>query len=388
MTTPLSTDYRRISKEIFDLVKHKPVVGLLIITGKNIYSSLRLGELVEELSLVIPTELWLDDSKTPNSSMLKRICSFVDSHPNRQIIGIGGGRVMDYAKLIASYQAGDDFGDLGLLRPNCDSTSVLTSSNALLIPTVFRSGAESTRHAVLYHEGVKRSHSISENVALESVLFVELAATAGTINRLDAGLDAVCQAVESTLSKLATRREINDNLLSLRSLLENFDSYCQFDSLEKVNEFAENARLVGDAMNTTKTVAPHAASYYLTHDMGIPHGLAVAFTAPEFFNHLIDWSSGSNDDSLGPVLKSINEVFATAGKESFPIFLNNVLMENLEIIHGFLRAFAVQTDLDKWISLIDQSRLANHPIFLNNVVLHTILAAAHSERMKILSPLA
>lgn len=38
------------------------------------------------------------------------------------------------------------------------------------------------------------------------------------------------------------------------------------------------AHLSGKAINITKTTAPHAISYKITHDFGIPHGHAVALT--------------------------------------------------------------------------------------------------------------
>lgn len=386
MTRSLSEDFALISGEVFKFIENKPVLGFLVITGRTVYSSLGLDKLVSELSVLLPTELWLDDSSTPNSKTLKQICSIVDRFPNRQVIGIGGGRVMDYAKLVSSYQAGDDFGYLDLQYPNGACESVGAPSCALLIPTLFGSGAEATRHAVIYHQGTKRSHSIPDKVTLKSFLHVELAETASTLDRLEAGLDAVCQAVESTLSKLATKKEVENNLESLRSLLANFSSYCRFDSLHSVREFAISARRVGESMNTSKTIGPHAASYYLTHKLGIPHGLAVALTAAEFIDHLSEFSYRNNNVLLGDKLKSIESVFSACGLGSFPAFLHSVLVEHLESVSDYLKEFATQADVDNWIQVIDRARLANHPVALNDTTLKEILTTAIAERANLAHP--
>lgn len=46
----------------------------------------------------------------------------------------------------------------------------------------------------------------------------------------------------------------------------------------------EGANLAGQAINITRTTAPHAMSYTLTSKFGYPHGHAVALTFPYFSN--------------------------------------------------------------------------------------------------------
>ena len=47
------------------------------------------------------------------------------------------------------------------------------------------------------------------------------------------------------------------------------------------------ANLAGEAINISKTTAPHALSYPFTSHFGINHGHAVAITFNEFLNLII-----------------------------------------------------------------------------------------------------
>lgn len=182
------------------------------------------------------------------------------------IIAIGGGSVIDMAKLIRHYAA-----EQGIKVP------------LWAIPTTAGTGAEATHFAVVYRDGVKHSvdfQDISPDVAILYSPF-----TYGNNAYLTActGFDALAQAIEAFWNPNATsesdmfaRNAIIRIHQNLPLCIENpFDHFRRDDLLL-------GAYFAGRAINITKTTAPHAFSYAFTTHCGYPHGHAVAITFPFF----------------------------------------------------------------------------------------------------------
>lgn len=182
------------------------------------------------------------------------------------IIAIGGGSVMDMAKLIRHYAAEQRY-----------------YVPLWAIPTTAGTGAETTHFAVVYREGVKCSVE-AENI-LPDVAFLYPPFTYGNNAYLTActGFDALAQAIEAFWNPNATDesdafardaiKHIHKNLLLC---IEDPAAHFRRDALLKGAYFA------GRAINITKTTAPHAFSYAFTSHCGYPHGHAVAITFPFF----------------------------------------------------------------------------------------------------------
>lgn len=184
-------------------------------------------------------------------------------YPRRVIIAVGGGSVIDMAKLIKYYGFN------------------LTLEKFIVIPTTAGSGSESTHFAVLYKNGEKLSVS-HPSIKPDIICLNEDFIKTNSLDQLSvSGLDALSQSIESLWSKLATVESkkyamegFRKSFLGLKSILTTKINYPYL---------MLGANLSGKAIDISKTTAPHALSYYLTSKYNIQHGYSVALTLPFFF---------------------------------------------------------------------------------------------------------
>ena len=182
------------------------------------------------------------------------------------IIAIGGGSVMDMAKLIRHYAE-----ERGVNVP------------LWAMPTTAGTGAEATHFAVVYKEGVK--HSMEADDILPDVAILYPPFTYGNNAYLTActGFDALAQAIEAFWNPNAT---LESDKYALRAILQLHNqlpqSVANLKDTRLRDDLLYGAYWAGSAINITKTTAPHAFSYAFTTHCGYPHGHAVAITFPFF----------------------------------------------------------------------------------------------------------
>ena len=181
------------------------------------------------------------------------------------IIAIGGGSVIDMAKLIRYYAQ--------------------LPVELIAIPTTAGTGAESTHFAVCYVEGVKES--IVTILPNQVVLMPEFTTNNSQYLTACTGFDAFAQAIEAYWNIHATEESdsyAKEALMLLYRCLAQFATNpqpCMNDKNWR-GEMMMGANLAGQAINIAKTTAPHAMSYKLTSEYDYPHGHAVALTFPYF----------------------------------------------------------------------------------------------------------
>ncbi|MBQ0153355.1 MAG: phosphonoacetaldehyde reductase [Bacteroidales bacterium] len=181
------------------------------------------------------------------------------------IVAVGGGSVMDMAKLIRYYAAEQG-----------------NRTTLLALPTTAGTGAEATHFAVVYIDGKKQS--IEADDILPDMAFVYPPFTYGNNAYLTActGFDALAQAIEAFWNKNATP-ESDEYALKAISYIHHQLPQCVHNSTNILrDELAIGAYWAGRAINITKTTAPHAFSYAFTSKCGYPHGHAVALIFPFF----------------------------------------------------------------------------------------------------------
>lgn len=181
------------------------------------------------------------------------------------IIAIGGGSVIDMAKLIRHFAH----------QP----------IELIAIPTTSGTGAESTHFAVCYVEGEKES--IVTILPNKVVLMPEFTTNNSQYLTACTGFDAIAQAIEAFWNIQATvesdlyAEEAIARLYGCLSQFADNPQRCMADSNWR-EEMMMGANLAGQAINIAKTTAPHAMSYKLTSKYGYAHGHAVALSFPYF----------------------------------------------------------------------------------------------------------
>ncbi|MCK5473164.1 MAG: phosphonoacetaldehyde reductase, partial [Planctomycetes bacterium] len=174
------------------------------------------------------------------------------------VIGVGGGSVIDMAKLINFFASNELEPSEYLKNPE---SKINISRPLIAIPTTAGSGSEATAFAVLYID--KEKFSIDNEFVLPDVAIVDPDLTTSLPEYITAvtGMDALCQAIESYWcinstdeSKEFAKKAIELVMKNLKTAVNNPDRNSRL-------AMAKAANLAGKAINITKTTAPHAISY-------------------------------------------------------------------------------------------------------------------------------
>ena len=196
------------------------------------------------------------------------------------IVSVGGGSCIDVAKVIKlSINA-----DLNCILPTFKQEYKYTDVKHICVPTTSGTGSESTRHAVLYLDGVKQSISNPSIVPDYVILCPKLIVTVPEYQKKATMMDALCQCIESLWSRKATKESRKYALKGLMLFKENYKGYLKLDHNAILNvQFGANYS--GKAINISETTAAHAMSYKITSMFGVPHGHAVAMCMNAIFKN-------------------------------------------------------------------------------------------------------
>jgi alcohol dehydrogenase len=298
----------------------------------------------------------------PEFDEVQRGISFLKKNNFDLIIAIGGGSVLDTAKLIRFLGAQQTSLTESLQNINSEKIKGIP---LIAVTTTAGSGAEATHFAVLYIKKVKQSIAhlnILPDVALIDPL---LSFSAPSSIAAASGLDALSQSIESywsigatSKSKLLAGQSISLASKNLVSAVVNKDRTAHA-ALSKA------ASMAGQAINISKTTAPHAVSYTLTTAFGIPHGIAVALTLGEFFRCIGEISDKDINHPLGRqyIQKTTAEICSYLGVTTPDMakryYLN--LLKDLGVSASLSEYGIKQTDFPAIIDSVNYERLSNHP---------------------------
>lgn len=207
------------------------------------------------------------------------------------IIGIGGGSVLDAAKILA------------VLKTNDQPISALVGTNlvkkrgvpTILIPTTSGTGSEVTPNAIVTFPekelkiGMVSPHLLPDLVILDPALTLNLpkSITAAT------GMDAFTHALESYISNKANPFSDMFALESMRLISGSIqEAYHHGENMKARENMLVGAMYGGMALTSAGTAAVHAMAYPLGGKYKISHGVANSMLLPHVtaFNadHIID----------------------------------------------------------------------------------------------------
>ena len=194
------------------------------------------------------------------------------------VIGIGGGSVLDVAKITAlrAANADRDIKDIAKVDSEADPAVPL-----ILAPTTAGTGSEETLFAMAYdtEEDKKRPFTsdrfLPDGVVLDAslTLSVPAASTAFT------GIDALSHAVEASLSLFAPSfpEDLPYAYKAARLIFDNLVTAVKIpDDPEARKNMLHAANLAGKAFRRISTGYIHAIAHRLGEIYHIPHGLAIA----------------------------------------------------------------------------------------------------------------
>ncbi|MFW5993353.1 MAG: phosphonoacetaldehyde reductase [Desulfohalobiaceae bacterium] len=209
------------------------------------------------------------------------------------IIGLGGGSVLDAAKVLGTALALDMDKPLeALLRQKQDQPQYAPIP-VTAIPGTSGTGAEVTPFATVWDGKNKKKHSLTgEHVyPQQALLDPELTLSLPYQQTLHTGLDAISHALESLWNK--DRTPVSEAWALHALMLANQALPLVLEqpgSLEQRSRMQQASLLAGLAISQTRTAIAHSISYPLTIRYGVPHGLACSFTLPALIQRYLPWT--------------------------------------------------------------------------------------------------
>ena len=358
------TDLKFSSKnELKLLLKTEKYKKIFIICGEKSFIHSGAKKLLNDLLNNSQIYYFSKKHPYPDINELKQIITALKNYAPNLIIAVGGGSVLDYAK-VANCLAENE----NLEEKIKNSTYNLNGnfSKLLAIPTTAGSGAEVTSNAVIYIDKIK--YSVEGDKLKPDYFFLLPELVIGASNKIksSAGFDAIAQSLESLISRKSNDKSINFAKKSLKISFKYYLDYLHKPNIENTSAMCLAANLSGEAISISKTTAPHAVSYPFTSIYNISHGHAVSLTLNKFltFNYK-NINANSADFDLNDRYKTIFNLSNTKNINSFDEFLTDLKKKaNLENDFNKL-GINLQKDFSNIISGVNIMRLSNNPIKLD-----------------------
>lgn len=280
------TDYSlKMPKTIFAgehaIEQLKPIISsgvrkIVLFTDKSL---LALGlidlpiQLIEEAG--IEYTILSDIPAEPNYHEAQAV---VDAFKNEQanfIVAVGGGSVMDVAKL-ASISATEEYTIKDLLD---DPLAAKKHVRSLMIPSTAGTGAEATPNAIVgvpeknLKIGIVNPEMIADFVLLDGRMIKDLPRPIAAAT----GVDALCHAIECFTSAKANPISDTFALEALDLIMNHIIAACTDpEALEAKRNMLLGSFYAGVAITASGTTAVHALSYPLGGKYHIAHGVSNA----------------------------------------------------------------------------------------------------------------
>ena len=298
------------------------------------------------------------------------------------ILAIGGGSVLDMAKLIKIFSNNIDKAK-SIVEDKYAATP--NKINFIACPTTSGTGSECTHFAVVYFNKTKYSVAHEELIPDYAIVDPELTKSLPPSVIAFTGLDALCQSIEAYWS--VNSNNLSDNFAE-RAIQLTSQNLCRaVNNQDRLSsrKMAEGAFLSGKAINITKTTAPHALSYYLTSKYGIAHGHAVALFLPLIFDYNFNVKKQECNDSRGvsfvkDKLISLCQIMNISNPSEFRIRFENIL--NTIKVEPRLSSFNFfnKRNIKVIIENVNFERMGNNPRKLDSDELFRLLYYSNLKR--------
>ena len=267
------------SEDILKYINDKSFKKIFVLCGKKSFVNSGAENLLKNISNK-EIKLFYKKSEIPILEELIEIIKEIKNFKPDLFLAIGGGAVIDYAKIA---NVVDIRPDLAELIVNYTYPFKKKYTKLAVIPTTAGSGAEVTSNAVIYVDGIK--HSFESELLIPDHFFLvpEFLISAPNKIKASSGFDAIAQALESLVSRKSNNKSVEYASKSLRVSVNSFISFINDPNMKNATEMSIASNLAGKAISISKTTAPHASSYPFTSLFNISHGHAVSLFFEKFF---------------------------------------------------------------------------------------------------------
>ena len=352
--------------------RDKSLKNIFILCGKKSFNLSGAEKFFSEILADKNVKFFFKENHVPVIEELTKIIIEIKSFKPDMILAIGGGSVIDYAKIANIVDEIDNLSNLIIT----DTYSFKKKNyNLTVIPTTAGSGAEVTSNAVIYID--KKKYSVESNLLLPNNFFLipEFLISAQDKIKASAGFDAIAQALESLISKKSDEKSVEYATKSLKVSLNCFISFLNNSNLKNATEMAIASNLAGKAINISKTTAPHAVSYPFTSLFNVSHGHAVGLFFEKFFS--FNYKNKDKSETSFDLKKRYDLIFNLFDVQGINDFNSKIslikkqakLEDNLQTLNINIKQSS--DDIIKGINLL---RLGNNPVKIGEKDIYNIIS--------------
>jgi len=344
---------------------------ILLVTGKDSYKKSGLEDRLAPYLDNIISRRFFDFEVNPNIEDVQAGIDIILSFKPDLVLAIGGGSVIDMAKLINIFSA--HVNKEREIREFVNKSSSVKRKGLPLIaiPTTSGTGSEATHFAVVYI-GTKK-YSFAHEYVLPNYAIIDPSLSYSNPSYIKAcsALDALSQSIESFWAVGSSEESRNYSRKAIKLILSSIELAVNKNDIKAMNNMAIAANFAGKAINISKTTAAHALSYPITKYLNIPHGHAVALTLGKFFVINSKYSLNELNDKRGieyfeKIIEEINGFFecSDSGMTCTKWYQ---LMENLSLENDLKSIFReANIEFGSIANDINLERLNNNPVKISS----------------------
>ena len=221
-----------------------------------------------------PVSIFSDIGQNPNFVDCDNVIKFCKGMNYDGVIALGGGSVMDLAKVVLAHLSLGKTDIIDLIEHKKKYPKFIPS---IFLPTTHGTASEVTMWATVWDKKEKRKYSISHSKPYPNTAILDgnLTLTLPMEISITTVLDALSHSFESIWNKNANEKSTEYAIEAITIILSNVEVLKQnHNDLNVRNKLLEASTKAGLAFSNTKTAAAHSISYPLTIRFDIPHGVA------------------------------------------------------------------------------------------------------------------
>ncbi len=322
-------------EDIKTIVNKESARKALVFTDKGVAGAGLLDRLLKVLGEAgVSCKIFDDLKPEPAYQDVERVAEQMDKENGDIIFAIGGGSVMDAAKL-CSLLKGSSYKVKDLLdNPLLASKQLKT----VMIPTTCGTGAEATCNAIVAvpeeqsKKGIVNEEMIPDYVILDAGMIANLPAPIVAAT----GVDALAHAVECFTSKKATPLSDTYALASAKLIFRNIEeAYANPSNTEARDSMLLGAFYGGVAITGSGTTAVHALSYPLGGKYHIAHGVSNAI----LFAHVMAFNKDACQERLAQLCDGVYPEYSAKSQEEKADYM-------ISRIEAIVKNTGIPTDLN------------------------------------------
>ena len=335
----------RIVKEL----KKKQAKKVLVVTDKNIVKLNLIGSLLNTLkSNNINYYVFNEIESEPDIEMVEKgFGSFKDNSCD-SIIAIGGGSVIDCAKVIGA-RASDPTRSFFKLKRLIGGIKKF-SIPFMAIPTTAGTGSENTLYALITNRKTKQKYPLFSNKYIPSHVGLDANLTVNLPLNITAhtGMDALTHAIEAYVSTFSKyfKKDKQEALEALKIIFENLEKvYMEPTNLKYRENMAIASYKAGIAFRRISIGYVHNFAHRMGEFYHIPHGLGNAIILPYILEFMLPKASkplseialycklgDKNDNELTLANKLITKVKELNNSMKIPIYIKEIQERDYKVL--------------------------------------------------------